>query len=400
MSSSKISLQRAGHLQWTSVRHANPPVHSAAVVEGVAAARELPHPFSQVKVVDIALQWPFLLFAVAAMVGLWWRLRWSTTLIPECIAIAPLSSSKLEGRVENPEEAAARRLQESKEVEDRLIRIFSLEQLQSYLRAVPDPKHLFVAEVIDLNKCDSGVVEEAEVQWRRTEAEIMAPVVKFKHTFQRTARKCPDVTYIVRDTTPEMRALLQRLEVTLFPTLLFIREGRIVWRHNGSAGAEQYLDDGMAWFGDRSSDGAHLSDLVQELHNVTDLEEFCRPKETTDLLRVVAVMTETSDSCIHMYPAIPAVAKHMKGRATFSRLLADSRPGKEACRKLKVEYVPLMVIFDAQTGQELARHVVSSRGDFMGLFLQSLEKKEAELEAKQEERPALMEPATPEAGTS
>lgn len=51
------------------------------------------------------------------------------------------------GRVENPEEAAARRLQESKEVEDRLIRIFSLEQLQSYLRAVPDPKHLFVAEV-------------------------------------------------------------------------------------------------------------------------------------------------------------------------------------------------------------------------------------------------------------
>jgi len=312
--------------------------------------------------------------------------RWLTAGATRPLALAAAASEHTAGatktkpppakiRDETAEEAARRRAAESKQVEDRVVTITSLASLQAHLKAQTDPRHLFVAEVMDPNQCSSGLEEEAEIHWKRTEEEVMAPCVRFKHTFQRTARNCKDVSFfqISRDGTPEVEALLQRLEVKIVPSLLFIKEGRIVWRHDGFSGVDQDLGDGMLWFGATSVDGTPLRDLVPDLTTVTDLEAFRRPSDSTDLLRVVVVLTGTANTCIHLYPAIPAVAKHLKGRATFARLRSDVKDAREAVRQLNVNYVPSMIIFDAKTGKEVARHVVTSRGDLIGLLLQSLE---------------------------
>ena len=44
--------------------------------------------------------------------------------------------------------------------------------------------------------CQTGVEEEAEVQWKVDKATLMAPCLNVKHAFQRIARECPDVKFV------------------------------------------------------------------------------------------------------------------------------------------------------------------------------------------------------------
>ena len=67
----------------------------------------------------------------------------------------------------------------------------------------PDPsplqaeQKLVVLEVESSNTCDSGVAEEAEVHWEEDKKAKLARCSNLKHTFQRTARDCPDVKFLL-----------------------------------------------------------------------------------------------------------------------------------------------------------------------------------------------------------
>ena len=56
---------------------------------------------------------------------------------------------------------------------------------------------LVVLEVESSNTCDTGVAEEAEVHWEEDKQAKLARCSNLKHTFQRTARDCPDVKFLL-----------------------------------------------------------------------------------------------------------------------------------------------------------------------------------------------------------
>lgn len=282
---------------------------------------------------------------------------------------------------ESADGANLRRSKETLEVEQKIQCISNFAELQDQLRAKEQkPGHLFVLEVESDELCESGLTEEAEYHWKRTVQEIMGPCLNLKHTFQRTARNCSDVTFLsmVDDGSDEAKEVCQKLQVTKFPTLVFIRDARVVWRHEGVVEADADLVEGISYFGDMTDDGSRISDLVPDLHTIEQVRAFTHPKEdTTDIFRVVSVLTATGSQCIHVFPALSAVGKHMKGKAKFARLLGDESPdATKALLDLGVTHIPMMIIFDAKTGKEVVRHVTTSRGDFIGLFLQELEKAE------------------------
>ena len=86
-----------------------------------------------------------------------------------------------------------------------------------------------------------------------------------------------------------------------------------------------------------------------------------------------------------------------QGKASFARVLSDGSPQALAVlRELRAEYVPLLLIYDGRTGEELGRHVVTTREDLIGLYLDALEQQKARLDAAVPEA-AVPEAAVPEA---
>lgn len=60
---------------------------------------------------------------------------------------------------------------------------------------------LVVLEIESSNTCESGLTEEAEVQWKEDKKAKLARCRELKHVFQRTARDCPDVTFLMLEVT-------------------------------------------------------------------------------------------------------------------------------------------------------------------------------------------------------
>lgn len=65
-------------------------------------------------------------------------------------------------------------------------------------------------EIESSSTCDTGLAEEAEVHWEEDKKAKLARCSHLKHTFQRTARDCPDVKFLM-------------LEVHLALNIIFIR---------------------------------------------------------------------------------------------------------------------------------------------------------------------------------
>ena len=55
---------------------------------------------------------------------------------------------------------------------------------------------LVVLEVESSSQCDSGLDAEAELQWRNERRAALSRCANLKHVFARTARDCPDVTFL------------------------------------------------------------------------------------------------------------------------------------------------------------------------------------------------------------
>jgi hypothetical protein len=53
-----------------------------------------------------------------------------------------------------------------------------------------------VLEVESSEQCESGLGAEAEMQWKGERRAALSRCANLKHVFQRTARDCPDVTFL------------------------------------------------------------------------------------------------------------------------------------------------------------------------------------------------------------
>lgn len=282
-------------------------------------------------------------------------------------------------RIETPAEKEERQMRESQEVEARVVSFSNFNELQAKIASPPTPDHLFVIEIDpsdDSAECDTGLTGEQDYVYKMNQGGATDPCIKLRHTFVRTARNCPDTTFmsLVADGSPDSQAVMDRLEVKSIPSIVFIRGARVVWRHEGVVGADKELEEGIAFFGG-GSDARETSDLIPDLHTAADVSAFAKPGASDDLLRVVLCLTTTAPQCLHIYPAMAAVAKDRIRSVSFARLLGDENATSNAALgELGVKFIPTMLVYNAKTGQEVARHVVASRGEFLVKFLEEADK--------------------------
>ena len=68
----------------------------------------------------------------------------------------------------------------------------------------------------------------------------------------------------------------------------------------------------MLYFGDTSVEGGTVSDLVTDLTSIDEVQKFAKAENSSELVRVVTIFDAQQDTSVHMFPAMPAMAKHMK----------------------------------------------------------------------------------------
>lgn len=267
---------------------------------------------------------------------------------------------------ETAEEALQRRKKESEKVEQRLVAISTEEEFADELLRAGNK--LVVLEVQSQTVCQTGWDEEPELQWEADRKAALEPCRELKHVFLRTARDCPDVVFLTLDADDEEGAGLQeKLGIEVLPTVQFYREGNLLWEHKGYPVMQQNLGEGVLFFGDSAADGVKASTYVTEIHSKADFESFIAQPDD-QVLTVVDVSLSNASPCIHIYPAVLALAKNFQGYASFARLLGDeSEELGQLMSAYNIVQVPTFLFFRA--GKETGRHVGSSRGDLIGQIL-------------------------------
>lgn len=242
-------------------------------------------------------------------------------------------------------------------------------EFQAELAAAGD--RLVVLEVGDPDVCESGC-EEAELMWREDAAAAAAAAkarcVAIKHTFARTARDCPDAVFLELDAgSPAGAEAASALGVSTLPTVQFYVRGAKVWEHAGTNDMERDLGEGVLFYGDAGGGGLKPSEFVTEVEDRAGLDALLAARPPSELV-VLDVSSSSAASCIHIFPAVLALARNFKGYASFGRLMADaSVPASALTTELGVANVPTFIFF--RGGVEVGRHVGSSRGDLIGQIL-------------------------------
>ena len=184
-------------------------------------------------------------------------------------------------------------------------------------------------------------------------------------------------------TTKECEALAAQLGFVQFPTLQYYKAGRLLFQHVGAAGANRQLDEAAMFLGSTPA-----GELVSEVHNEAELSAFVASCAAPAVavrgitlsapcdkqLAVLDVsLAANSPGCVHVYPAVLALAKNMAGAVRFGRLLGDG--GAEAAAlmaKLRVDAVPTFLFFkpdDNGALNELGRYSGADRMALMAAVL-------------------------------
>ena len=76
------------------------------------------------------------------------------------------------------------------------------------------------------------------------------------------------------------------------------------------------------YYADHAANGVKASQYITELHNKSDLDKFITGQEA-NVLTVIDVCLRNAAPCIHIFPAVLALAKNFTGYAHFARLIGD-----------------------------------------------------------------------------
>lgn len=268
---------------------------------------------------------------------------------------------------ETPEEALERRLKESERVEERVQYVNSVEELDKNLTDAGD--RLVVVEIGSEKVCQTGWEEEPELQWKDDKKAALEPCLQLKHTFQRTARDCPDVRFLMVDAdSTGGEEVCDHLNVDVLPTLQFWRQKSLLWEHKGVVQLDQDLGEGVLYFGDRAGNNEKASTYITDLDSVAEFNSFVEAEEDEKMLVVVDISLSDASPCVHIFPAVLALAKNFTGLAKFARVLADQKDEFKAfMAENNIVQVPTFLFY--RGGKQIGRHVGSSRGDLIGQIL-------------------------------
>lgn len=97
----------------------------------------------------------------------------------------------------------------------------------------------------------------------------------------------------------------------------------------------------MLYFGDTAANNVRASDYVKEITSRAQLDPWLS-EEADGQLHVLDVSLTSATPCVHIFPAVLALAKNMAGFASFARLMADK--GSEA-QALAKEFKVVQVSF-------------------------------------------------------
>lgn len=224
-----------------------------------------------------------------------------------------------------------------------------------------------VAVVLSPNYCDSGLDEEAEVQWQAERRAQMDRCSHLDNSFHAVAADCPDIQFVEFEVLSKDDAICEDLGVSVVPSIQFWRGGRKVWEHQGVLGLEQELAEGVLYYGDTGANNEKASQHVVELHTHAQVDAFVAA-QPEPVLAVVQVSVEVCLPCMHIYPTVLALAKAFKGYAAFGRLIGDEGTEYDnLLAELHVEEVPTFIFY--RGGQEVGRFTGSARGDLVGHIL-------------------------------
>lgn len=287
---------------------------------------------------------------------------------------------------ETLEQTAARRYNESMAVQQRTVNIESLDELDAFLTEAGD--NLVMVNIESQEECDLGNNPDA---WQLGAHEAsthvsMQACVALKSDLARVARECPDLVFLNIDATSgNGAAMAKELGVTRFPTQQYYKNGQMVWQHVG-AGAEtmQSVGEGVLYFGGVAGGGVNSSDFITEVKGQPDLTDFldsCAMPTVNPAGVLMDVVCEKqlavldvsllndSPQCMHVYPAVLALAKNTAGATRWARLLGDSGAEAKALMKsLNITQVPTFVFY--ADGKEVGRY---AGGDRMAIMNKVLE---------------------------
>jgi len=280
-------------------------------------------------------------------------------------SLKPLSASLRPG--ESADQTLQRRVRESDRVEERVSYISSIDEWQQELSKAAD--RLLVLEIHSEKICQTGDKEEAELHWKEDQEAALAPCRDLKHAFQRIARDCPDVVFLAADADSDQGQILcDKVGADVVPTVQFWRHGKLLWQHCGVLQAEQDLGEGVLFFGDTAANNEKASSYVRDIHSRADFDNFMESSPPKELV-VVDLSLSDAAPCVHVFPAVLALARSFQGGyASFARLMGDENEElKQLMLEFNVVQVPTFLFY--RGGKLVGRHVGSSRGDLIGQIL-------------------------------
>jgi hypothetical protein len=267
--------------------------------------------------------------------------------------------------------------------------VTSKEELDAAFALSPEGS-LTIVSVESDSECFLGANPEGAAQtWATPDSRDsrMAACRALSDSLARVAREAENVSFVALegDADAEARALSAELGVTQFPTIQYYKDGTLLWQHAGAVGGADAVGEAVLFYGDAAGGGVKPSDYVEEVVSKNTFEAFiasCAAPQTavrgitlaTPCEKQLAVLnvSQAKDSapCVHIYPAVLALAKNTAGAIRWARLLGDASPDAGALMaSLNVTRVPTFVFF--ADGKEVGRYTGGDRGALMASVLET-----------------------------
>lgn len=181
-------------------------------------------------------------------------------------------------------------------------------------------------------------------------------------------------------------AACDALKIEVIPTIQFWKNKQLLWEHRGVTALDQDLSEGtptclmqalavsnsklvpmlitigqhqrvgvyargqasnlicfvgVLYYADHAANGVKASQYITDIHNKQDLDKFI-DQQDSKILTVVDVSLRNAGPCIHIFPAVLALAKNFTGYAHFARLIGDeSEATQQVLKELNVNEVSL-----------------------------------------------------------